>query len=261
MKQDYQRILDVALNAAYRAGKYLKETFSQRPKIEFKGKVNLVTERDRKSQEIIYKIIKEEFPDHSIMGEEDLNVEKNKELLWLIDPLDGTTNYAHSLPVFSVSIAFLEQGVTEVGVVYNPMLEEMFRAIKGSGAFLNNTKISVSGEKELKESLLSTGFPYDIRDSKTNNVDFFNKFIYKARAIRRCGSAAIDLSYLAAGRYDGFWELKLSPWDTAAARLFVEEAGGKMTDFSGNPFSPFMKECLASNGRIHNQMLEILNQK
>ncbi|MCK5057894.1 MAG: inositol monophosphatase [Candidatus Aminicenantes bacterium] len=260
MKPDYQKILNTAIRAASTAGKYLKETFAQKPKIEYKGKIDLVTERDRMSQEMIYKIIKEEFPNHSVMGEENLNIEKDEELLWLIDPLDGTTNYAHSLPVFSVSIAFLEKGQTKVGVVYQPMLEEMFQAVEGTGAFLNNKKIKVSEETDLRKSLLATGFPYDLRESPVNNLDNFSKFAHEARAIRRCGSAAIDLSYAAAGRFDGFWELKLSPWDTAAALLFVKEAGGKITDFSGNPFNPFMKECLASNAHIHDRMLAILNR-
>lgn len=259
MKPDYQKILTTAVHAAHTAGKYLKETFVQKPEIEYKGKIDLVTERDRKSQDMIYKIIKDEFPSHSVLGEENLNIEKDEELLWLIDPLDGTTNYAHSLPIFSVSIAFLVQGRTKMGVVYHPMLGEMFQAVAGSGAFLNNKKITVSEETDLKKSLLATGFPYDLRESTVNNLDHFSKFAYNARAIRRCGSAAIDLSYTAAGRFDGFWELKLSPWDTAAAILFVEEAGGLITDFSGNPFNPFMKECLASNARIHDQMLAILN--
>jgi len=260
MKSNYQNILNIAIQAASEAGKYLKDTFSKRPKIEFKGKIDLVTERDRKSQEIIANMIKKAFPDHSILGEENLNIEKDKELLWLIDPLDGTTNYAHSLPIFSVSIAFLEQGKTKVGAVYNPMLEEMFRAIQGEGVFLNRKQIHVSPAKEIKDSVLATGFPYDLRESKITNFEQFKNFLFAARAIRRCGSAAIDLSYVAAGRYDGFWEFKLSPWDTAAALLFVEEAGGKLTDFSGNAYNPFMKECLASNGHIHSQMLEILKR-
>lgn len=261
MKTDYQDILNTALHAATTAGRYLKDTFARRPQVEYKGKINLVTERDRKSQEIIYEIIKEKFPRHSILAEEDLQIEQDKDLLWLIDPLDGTTNYAHSLPIFSISIAFLEQGKPKVGVVYHPMMEEMFHAVKEAGVFLNKKRIKVSQEENLRDSLLATGFPYDLRESQVNNVAYFNRFIYEARAVRRCGSAAVDLSYVATGRFDGFWELKLFPWDTAAASLFVEEAGGKVTDFSGNTFDPFMKECLATNGRIHEQMLEVLNKK
>jgi myo-inositol-1(or 4)-monophosphatase len=259
MPLDYDHILNTALDAADKAGRYLRETFHQRPEIKFKGEIDLVTERDKKSQDIIYSIIKNKFDNHSFLGEEDLVEKRDTDLLWLIDPIDGTTNYAHSIPFFAVSIAFLEQGTPKVGVVYNPLLNELFFAVKDQGAFLNKKRIQVSGQQKLTNSLLSTGFPYDLRKSKINNLDNFNNFIYKVRGIRRCGAAAIDLAYVAAGRFDGFWELKLHPWDTAAALLLVQEAGGTITDFSGNPFDPFMKECLASNGHIHQQMLDILN--
>ncbi len=260
MNLDYEKILSVAQEAALTAGKYLKENFDQKPEIEYKSEMELVTERDRESQQIICKIIKEHYPHHSLLGEEDLDVVKEKELLWLIDPIDGTTNFAHSLPIFCVSIAFLAAGKPQVGVVYAPILDEMFYGVRGAGAFLNKKQLHVSREKEIGKSLLCTGFPYDIRESKTNNVDHFNKFIFRALAVRRLGSAALDLCYTAAGRFDGFWELKLKPWDTAAAFLLVEEAGGEVTDFSDNPFDPFMIECVSSNGIIHPQMLEIINQ-
>jgi len=256
---NYLEILSCAREAAATAGKHLVNSYGKRSEVEFKGEVDLVTSRDRESQEIIYKIIKDKFPDHSILGEEDLHVEKDKKLLWLIDPIDGTTNFAHSLPLFSISIAFLDEGETRVGVVYIPLLNEMFYAVKGTGAFLNEKPISVSCENDLGRCLLATGFPYDRRKSEKNNVSHFNKFILKCRDIRRMGSAAIDLCYTAAGRFDGFWEPKLHPWDTAAAFLMVLEAGGMVTDFSGNPFDPFTKECLASNKHIHPLMLEILN--
>ncbi len=255
---DYLEILETALEAARQAGKFLQDTFADRPKVEYKGELDLVTERDRKSQEMIYQHIKNKYPGHSILGEENLNIEKDDSLLWLIDPLDGTTNYAHSFPLFSVSIAFLENKKIKAGVVYVPMLDEMFRAIAGSGAFLNDKKISVSDKTDIGTAMLSTGFPYDLRESKINNIDIFSRMIYRARAIRRTGSAAIDLAYVACGRFDGFWELKLSPWDTAAGALLVTEAGGKTSDFSGQPFDPFVKECLATNGPIHEPMLEVL---
>lgn len=258
MNMNYEKILHTAQEAALTAGKYLRECFDQQLEIEYKGDINLVTERDRESQQIIYTIIKENFPGHSILGEEELKVEKDKALLWLIDPIDGTTNFAHSLPVFCVSIAFLLEGKAQVGVVYAPMLEEMFHTTRGSGAFLNRKQIHVSKEKDMGKSLLATGFPYDLRESENNNVSLFNKFIFETLAVRRMGSAAIDLCYTAAGRFDGFWELKLFPWDTAAGLLMVEEAEGKVTDFSGNPFDPFMKECAASNGLIHQQLLDII---
>ncbi len=260
MSLDYSKILKIAKEASYQAGNYLKENFEVKPKVEFKGEINLITERDRKSQQIVYNIISNNFPEHSILGEEELNVEKDKGLLWIVDPLDGTTNYAHGLPYFCVSIAFMEEGVTKVGVVYNPMLDEMIWAKKDEGAYLNGKRLKVSNEVDINKSLIATGFPYDLRESEENNLNYFNEFIFNAQAVRRCGSAALDLAYVAAGRYDGFWELKLYPWDTAAAALFVEEAGGKVTDFSGNEFNPFKKECLASNGIIHNQLLEIIKK-
>lgn len=257
---EYMTILNTAKDAALTAGKFLKESFNQQLEIEYKGEINLVTEKDRESQEMIYKLVKDRFPDHSILGEEDLSVEKDKDHLWLIDPIDGTTNFAQSIPMFCVSIAFMEKGSPRVGVVYLPMLDEMFHAVRGSGAFLNNKQIHVSKKTELGKSLLATGFPYDRRESKINNVNHFNKFILRSLCIRRMGSAAIDLCYTAAGRFDGFWELKLFPWDSAAGLLIVEEAGGKVTDFSGNSFNPFLKECLATNGLIHSQMLQTLNE-
>jgi len=258
---DDVKILETAKTAALKAGKYLAENYGnvKQPDVEFKGEINLVTKHDKKSQGIIHNIIEKEFPHHSILAEEDLEIQKEKDTLWLIDPLDGTTNFTYSLPIFSVSIALLEKGVPYIGVVYAPLLNELFHAVKGKGAFLNNKRISVSKETDLGKSILGTGFPYDVRESKVNNLEHFSRFIVKARAIRRMGSAAIDLAYTAAGRFDGFWELKLHPWDTAAAVLLVQEAGGKVTDFKGNPFNPFMKEVLASNGSIHDHMLQILS--
>ena len=257
-----EKILAVAREASLKAGSYLKKNYGdiRRHEVEFKGAINLVTKHDRESQQIIYQLLKENFPHHSILSEEDLKVENEKELLWVIDPLDGTTNYAHSLPVFSVSIAFLQEGKPQVGVVYAPLLDEMFYAVKGNGAFLNGKRIAVSKEKDLGKSMLGTGFPYDLRESSRNNIDHFSKFLLKSRAIRRMGSAAIDLAYTAAGRFDGFWELKLFPWDIAAAMLMVQEAGGKVTDFAGNPCDPFMRDIVASNSQIHEQMLQVIQK-
>lgn len=258
MKIDNDKILTVAQQAALSAGAYLNEHFGTDPGIAYKGAIDMVTAKDKESQEIIYKIINDNFPGHSILGEEDLNEENDKDLVWLIDPIDGTTNYARSLPAFCVSIALIKEGKTEVGVVYAPLLDEMFHAVRGGGAFLNKKPVRVSPEKDLGKALLATGFPYDRRESPQNNVDNFNKFIVRALGIRRMGSAAIDLCYTAAGRFDGFWEMKLQPWDTAAGLLMVQEAGGVVTDFSGKPFDPFMKECLAANHHIHKKMLEVL---
>lgn len=184
--------------------------------------------------------------------------ERGSDFRWIIDPLDGTTNYAHRFPVFCVSIALEVSGRITLGVIYDPMRGEMFSAIKGKGAALNGKKITVSSERELDKSLLSTGFPYDIRESEENNLDHFSRFITKAQAVRRCGSAAIDFCYVACGRFDGFWELKLAPWDVAAGVLIVEEAKGRISDFRGYEFSIYDKEILASNSLIHDQMIAVL---
>lgn len=261
MKDFERKCLEVAQEAALAAGAFLKERFHQKPEVEFKGEINLITQRDRQSQEIIFNVISKQFPNHSILGEEDLETGGSGDFLWVVDPIDGTTNYAHTLPVFCVSIALLVEHKPHIGVVYNPMLDEMFWSVKGHGAFLNKTNLRVSGEKDLGRSLLSTGFPYDLRESNDNNLDHFLRFVKVTQGIRRWGAAAIDISYVAAGRFDGFWEMKLYPWDTAAAVVFVEEAGGTVTDFSGAPFDPFKKEILASNGHIHFKMVEILSVK
>jgi myo-inositol-1(or 4)-monophosphatase len=260
MTVEYGKILKTALKAARVAGRHLKKSFLFRSEVEFKGEIDLITQRDRESQQIIHQIIKKNFPRHSILGEENLEIQKSREHLWLIDPIDGTTNFVHQLPFFSISIAYLREGEIKTGVVYNPRINELFWATAKGGAFLNKKRITVSRETDLQKSFLATGFPYDIRESAENNLNYFNTFILKALAIRRCGSAAIDLAYTAAGRFDGFWELKLNPWDTAAGALLVTEAGGKITNFSGQPFDPFEKECVASNQKIHQQILDIISK-
>ncbi|MGB2981171.1 MAG: inositol monophosphatase family protein [Candidatus Zixiibacteriota bacterium] len=256
----------IAIQAALRAGDILREHSGKVKEIEFKDEVNLVTEVDRLSEESIIQTITGKFPDHGILTEEGGVKESPSEYNWVIDPLDGTTNYAHDFPIYCVSIALQKGQQSILGVVYNPNLDELFVAEKGNGAFLykgrefdkTRRKISVSQTADLSRSLLATGFPYDIRTSDINNLNHFTNFYKRAQAIRRAGSAAMDLCYLAMGRFDGFWELKLSPWDTAAGSLLVTEAGGKVTDFSGGPFDMYMKEILASNGRIHQQMMDIL---
>jgi len=238
----------------------LRERFGNAGAVEFKGAVDLVTEMDRLSEQAVIERLKSAFPDHGILTEESKEEKTANGKRWIIDPIDGTTNYAHAFPVFCVSIAFEKDGVVECGVVYNPMLDELFVAEKGRGATLNNKRISVSRTGELDTSLLATGFPYDIRTSEKNNLDNFANFAVRAQAIRRAGSAALDLAYVACGRFDGFWEMKLRPWDVAAAALMVREAGGRISDFSGEAFSIYGNECLASNALVHDQMLKTLNQ-
>jgi len=253
-------IKKTAVETALEAGALLKKRLGSPGRVDFKGAVNIVTEMDRKSEEFIVGRITRDFPDHGIIAEESDELTARGGYRWIIDPLDGTTNYAHGNPVFCVSIAFEDHGEVTLGVVYNPMLDELFIAQKQLGATLNNKRIKVSETSSLDKSLLATGFPYDLRTSGQNNFDHFRAFSLKAQAIRRAGSAALDLSYVACGRFDGFWEMKLSPWDTAAAALIVEEAGGRVTGFSGEEFSNFKPRCLASNGSIHDEMLSILTQ-
>lgn len=254
-------IEDTAVAAARRAGALLKEHLGRAGKVEFKGAVDIVTELDRRSEDQIIADIKKAFPDHGILTEERSEIVTGSPSRWIIDPLDGTTNYAHGFPFFSVSIAFEEAGEVKFGVVYDPMRDELFTAEHGKGAFLNGRTIEVSKTSSLDKSLLATGFPYDLRQSKDNNIDHFTNFAFRAQAIRRAGSAALDLSYVASGRFDGFWEMKLKPWDTAAAVLIVKEAGGTVTDFKGEEFSLLKPECLASNGVIHKEMRDVLNKE
>ncbi len=254
-------IRDTAVAAAKEAGGLLKERFGNAGAVEFKGAIDLVTEMDRLSERIILSRIKSAFPDHGILTEESPEEVTHSGCRWIIDPIDGTTNYAHAFPVFCVSIALERDGEVECGVVYHPMLDELFVAEKGRGATLNGKRISVSKTRNLDKSLLATGFPYDIRTSELNNLDNFASFAVKAQAIRRAGSAALDLSYVACGRFDGYWEMKLRPWDVAAAALIVKEAGGIITAFGGGEFSIYGHECLASNALVHEEMLSVLNER
>jgi len=250
----------IATQAALKGGEIVQKCRGRVKWVGYKGVVNLVTEADRLSEDAIIKIIRKDFPEHDILTEESIGYEKESDYKWIIDPLDGTTNYAHGFPVYCISIALEKEGEIILGVVYNPVLDELFVAEKNKGAFLNGKKIQVSTQRELSRSLLATGFPYDIRESRVNNLDHFENFALKAQAIRRAGAAALDLCYLAKGIFDGFWELKLSPWDTAAGSLMVKEAGGKVTDFSGKRFSIYQKNILATNGKIHTQMMNVLKR-
>jgi len=252
--------MQAAVEIAREAGAFLKKRLHADHRIDFKGEINLVTEADRSSEEIITSRIRHLFPDHDIIAEEGTNIAMGSEYRWIIDPLDGTTNYAHGFPVFCVSIALQRVSQVILGVIYNPMLDELFVAGRGEGAFLQGRKIHVSSTKSLAEGFVATGFPYDIRENCRDALAYFNEMILKVQAIRRAGSAALDLAYLAAGRVDGFWELRLKPWDTAAGWILVEEAGGVVTDLSGKPYFLESPSIVASNGVMHKELMETLDQ-
>ncbi len=249
----------IAENAAREAGEVLKENLGKVREITFKGKNSLVTEVDKLSEEIIVQSIKKSFPSHDIFAEESGRHSTSSEYVWIIDPLDGTTNYAHGYPFFSISIALEVGGVVKAGLVYDPVKEEMFSAELGQGAFMNGEPIRISGSARLDESHLVTGFVHDDPRIVEENLRHFANFIWKARAVRRDGSAALDLCYVACSRFDGFWELGLNPWDTAAGVLIVEEAGGSVTDFTGGEYSIYKREILATNGSIHPEMIDVLS--
>jgi myo-inositol-1(or 4)-monophosphatase len=243
---------------AREAGSLLMEYFRQHVKIEYKGDVDLVTVADRKSEALILERIRRQFPDHDVMGEEGARIETGSDYKWYVDPLDGTTNFAHGFPVFCVSLAVERRGQRIAGVIYDPTRDEMFSAELGSGARLdekaNGEAIRVSATANLGECLVATGFPSHKRH-KSPNIYFYHQITLRTHGVRRAGSAALDLCNVASGRFDGFWEFNLNPWDTAAGVLIVEEAGGKVTDFSGGAFQIASRETLASNGLVHGALL------
>ncbi|MFZ0822309.1 MAG: inositol monophosphatase family protein [Terriglobales bacterium] len=239
---------------AREAGSLLMEYFRQHVKIEYKGDVDLVTVADRESEALILERIRKQFPAHDVMGEEGTRIETGSEYKWYVDPLDGTTNFAHGYPVFCVSLAVERRGQRVAGVIYDPTRDEMFSAELGSGARLNGQAIHVSATANLGECLVATGFPSQKRH-KNPNIYFYHQITLRTHGVRRAGSAALDLCNVASGRYDGFWEFNLNPWDTAAGVLMVEEAGGKVTDFSGGQFQLASRETLASNGPVHAALL------
>jgi myo-inositol-1(or 4)-monophosphatase len=252
--------LDTAVSAAMQAGELQRERLRLPHDIAFKGECDLVTEVDKGCEALIVGAILERYPDHDILAEENVYTPKGSSHRWIIDPLDGTTNYAHGFPWFAVSIALEMEGELRAGVVFHTMMNELFTAIRGEGAFLNGEPIHVSARAPLKSALLATGFPYDKFQDNENNFANFERFQLKARAVRRAGSAALDLAYVAAGRFEGFWECKLKPWDVAAGTLLVEEAGGRVTDHGGGPYSIRHHRILASNGLIHEEMTALLGE-
>lgn len=251
-------LMEFAQNLARQAGELLTEKFTKENQVYYKGSIDLVTEADKMSEELILREISRRYPEHGIMSEESDQKNEQAALRWIIDPLDGTTNYAHGFPFFCVSIALEEEGDVVLGVIYDPIRDELFTSEKQGGVYCNGRKLLISSVNDLSRSLLATGFPYDIRVSKDNNLNFFCAMAVKAQAIRRPGAAALDLAYLAAGRLDGFWELKLKPWDTAAGCLMVTEAGGIISDMEGKTWNLFSPNLVASNGLIHEQMMSVL---
>lgn len=239
----------------------LKKGFNRPRRVAFKGRIDPVTEYDLKAERLITDRIARLYPDHEILTEEGSATGRRSEYLWIIDPLDGTVNYAHGFPVYCVSIALQCNGETLVGAVCDPERRELFWSAKGAPARLNKRVIAVSRQRNLERALLATGFAYDIGTARRNNLGLFARMARKAQGIRRPGSAAIDLCWLACGRVDGFWELKLRPWDTAAAVLILENAGGKVSRVDGRPYSVFDKDLLASNGLIHGSMRKVLSPR
>ncbi|MGB6191766.1 MAG: inositol monophosphatase family protein [Terracidiphilus sp.] len=257
-----QQFVPKAAQIAREAGARLREFFAQGVETEYKGDVDLVTVADRAAEKLIRARLAEVFPEHGIYGEEGTRDRLESEYRWYVDPLDGTTNFAHGFPQFCVSMGLErrrglradEDGTLEAGVIYDPLRDELFSAERGQGAWLNGKALLVSRTGELAEALVSTGFPSRKRHSSPN-IHFYHEFTLRSHGVRRAGSAALDLAYVAAGRLDAFWEFNLNPWDTAAGILVVREAGGRVTDFAGEPVKLASAEVLASNGPIHDELI------
>jgi len=256
-------LLNFAIQTAREAGSLLAERFGRAMRVTNKSELDLVTESDLAAERLIIDRIKTYHPRHAILAEESGASSPGSsaaltEWRWIIDPLDGTTNYAHGYPCFCVSIGLERAGRMELGVIYDPMRDEVFTAERGAGASLNGRRIGVSPTNDLTGALLCTGFPYDVRE-RSEFARHFTNFIMNAQAVRRDGAAALDLAYVACGRFDGFWEEGLKPWDVAAGSLMVEEAGGRISNYAGGPLSIYDPPILASNGRIHEQMMRVLS--
>jgi myo-inositol-1(or 4)-monophosphatase len=250
----------VATQAARSAGDLLRNYAKTGFRIEYKNLLNLVTDADHAAEQCVIDHIRAQFPTHRILAEErGADAQRLSIYEWVIDPLDGTTNFAHGFPTYAVSIGVVRDGAGVLGVVYDPTRDELFTARAGGGAWLNGRPINVTSTEQLDHALLVTGFSYDIRDTPNNNLNHFCQFALKAQGLRRTGSAALDLCYVAAGRFDGFWEVKLNPWDMAAGVVILREAGGMVTDFGGKTHSIYQPELVASNGRIHTAMLDVIH--
>ena len=251
----------IAVDAARAAGLLLRDALSGTRQVSFKGSpTNLVTEMDARAEQLVSDRLRAAFPADAMLGEEGGARAGTSGRRWIVDPLDGTTNYVHGLPIFAVSIALEVAGAVVLGVIYDPNFDELFVAERGGGAFCNERPLRVSSTATLNESLLTTGFPYGVRETEDNNLREYAAFTVRAQAVRRMGSAVIYLAYVAAGRVDGYWELRLGTWDIAAGALIVEEAGGRVTDFTGGAFDLEAPRIVASNGRIHEEMLQVLQE-
>ena len=254
-------LLSTAVDAAKTAGSLLLKKAHDGFHIEYKNIVNLVTDADRAAEESIVSTIRDAFPAHRFLAEErGLQGQSGSPYQWIIDPLDGTTNYAHGFPFYAVSIGLEYAGTCVLGVVFDPVHDELFTAELGQGAYLNGRTIKVSNINQLNASLLVTGFAYDIRDNPNNNLDHFARVSLQVQGLRRTGSAALDLCYVASGRFDAFWEVQLQPWDMAAGIVILQEAGGLASSFQKDTFSIYGQELVASNGLIHDELLALLNQ-
>ena len=258
-------MLDKIIGISKEAGEIIRDGFGKKLTLEYKTNVtDYVTNIDKASEEMIIDFIRKEFPTHNILAEESGRSDGISEYTWVIDPLDGTMNFAHGLPIFSVSIGVMKNNKIIAGVVYDVMMDIVYSSEKGSGAFANDIKLNVSNTTDLAKSLLVTGFPYDIKDNPKNAIGKFGDFLKVASGVRRLGSAAIDCCYVASGAFDGFWEVRLNAWDICAGHLLIEEAGGKVTNFSDQKIDYRNYndiELLATNGKIHGKLMEILNEK
>lgn len=261
-----KKIKQTLEKALIEAGRMIKRAAEKPISIEYKSPVSLVTKTDKAAEKAIIDIIKKNFPGHSILAEESGTSPGRDSRTgtlarkWIIDPIDGTTNFAHRVPDYCVSIGYEEDGIVKVGGVFNPILNEWFWGERGKGASLNGKKIRVSKAKNLSESLLATGFPYDRRERAKYYLKFVEEFMLRTHGLRRLGSSAIDLCYVACGRFDGYWEFNLNAWDISAGALMVEEAGGRLSDFSGKPMSIYGNQTLATNGFIHEEMLSLIKK-
>jgi myo-inositol-1(or 4)-monophosphatase len=258
---DLQNLLRAAAEAAVKAGAVLQERYEQPHQIRHKGTIDLVTEADLAAEELILDILQDKLPGLKVLSEESFAAYDTipEEPVWIVDPLDGTTNFAHNFPWFAVSIALYDQGRSHVGVIYNPIQKELFCATRAGGAWLNDRRLKVSEISALQNALVATGFPYDIQERSASVLAMLKTVLTHVQGVRRPGAAALDLAYLACGRVDAFWELGLKPWDTAAGYLLVEEAGGMLSNFNGSPFSPFIPELLASNALLHKDLIALLH--